>query len=139
VSELLHFPGSGQTIEIVLDAAATDGELSLLRLRLPAGAGAPLHRHTQESETLAVREGELEVELEGDRRTLRPGEAVFLPRGSLHAFRSPGGGVVDVLAVPAGLEEFFRVACVADPADPPPDPTDVAAALERHGLDFSGA
>ena len=139
MSELLHFPGSAQTVEIVLDAASTDGELALMTLRMPAGAGAPPHRHTQESETLAVREGALEVDVDGVAQTLGPGEAVFLARNVLHGFRSPEGAVVDVLAVPAGLEDFFRVVCTSEAGAPAPDPADVAAALERHGLDFSGA
>ena len=138
MSAVLYFLGSEQTIEIVLDAAATNGELALMTLRLPAGASAPPHRHTRESETLVVREGGLEVEADGERRVLGAGEAIFLPTGVLHAFVSPGGSVVDVLAVPAGLEEFFRVVCTTEPDAPPPDPAEVAAALERHGLDFSG-
>ena len=138
MSELLHFPGSTQTVEIVLDSAATAGELALMTLRIPPGAGAPPHRHTLESETLVVREGTLTVELEGERRELAADEAVHLPRGVLHAFVSAGGGVVDVLVVPAGLEDFFRTICGREPDPPPPDQAVLAAALERHGLDFSG-
>jgi quercetin dioxygenase-like cupin family protein len=138
VSEVRHFPGSAQTVEIVLDAAATGGELALLTLRMPPGAGAPPHRHTLESETLLVREGSLAVQIGGERRELGPGGALHLPRGVLHAFVSEGGAVVDVLAVPAGLEEFFRTICPLEPHAPPPDPSVIAAAGERHGLDFSG-
>lgn len=136
--ELRHFPGSEQTIEILLDADATGGTLALMTLRMPPGAGAPPHRHQREDETLLVREGELWVELGGDERTLGPGEAVFLPQGSLHQFRSDRGATVDVLATPAGLEEFFRVLCSDDPHAPPPADEQVRAATERAGLDFSG-
>jgi quercetin dioxygenase-like cupin family protein len=138
VSERRHFPGSEQTIEIVLDGAATGGELALMTLRMPAAAGSPLHRHTQESETLVLRDGSLEVVVAGARRELRPGEAVHLARGVLHSFRSEGGAVLDVLVVPAGLEEFFRAICPLHRDAPPPDPAVVAEALGRHGLDFSG-
>ena len=138
MSELRHFLGTEQTIEIVLDGDATGGELALMTLRMPAGAGAPPHRHTLESETIVLREGILVVEVEGERRELGPGGAVHLRRGVLHSFVSEGGAVVDVLVVPAGLEDFFRVICPLDPDAPAPDPADLAAALERHGLDFSG-
>ena len=50
MSEVRHFPGSTQTIEVVLDGAATGGELALMTLRMPPGAGSPLHRHTLETE-----------------------------------------------------------------------------------------
>jgi len=139
VTELRHFPGSAQTIEILLDAAATGGALALMTLHMPAGAGAPPHRHTKEAETLLVREGELRVQLEGEERVLGPGAAVFLPLGSLHQFQSDGGAVVDVIAAPAGLEEFFRVVCSEEPDAPPPPDEGVRAALERGGLDFSGS
>ncbi len=138
MSELRHFPGTEQTIEVVLDGEATGGALSVMRLRMPPGAGAPRHRHTREAETLLVTDGELWVELEGAERTLGAGEAVFLPQGSLHAFRSDAGATVEVVATPAGLEDFFRVVCPLEPDGPPPADDDVRAALERAGLDLSG-
>lgn len=138
MSELRYFPGSEQTIEIVLDSAATGAELALMTLRMPPGAGSPLHRHTLETETLVVRDGVLAVEIESERRELGPGAAVHLGRGVLHSFVSEGGAVVDVLVVPAGLEEFFRAICTREPDAPPADPAVIAAAVERHGLDFSG-
>ena len=136
--ELRHFPGSEQTLEIVLDGAATGGLLALFRLRMPPGAGAPPHRHGREAETVVVLEGELWAEVDGVERTLGQGEAIHLPQGSLHAFRSDAGAVVDIIATPAGLEEFFRVACPLEPDAPPPPEEDVRAALERAALDFSG-
>ena len=139
MSELRYFPGTEQTIEILLDGAQTDGALSLMRLRMPPGAGAPRHRHRLEAETLVVVEGELWVELEARERVLAEGEAIHLPVGSLHAFRSDPGAVVDVVATPAGLEELFRAVCTADPDAPPPADDDVRAAFERAGVDFSGA
>jgi mannose-6-phosphate isomerase-like protein (cupin superfamily) len=123
----------------VLDAAASGGALSFMRLRMPPGTGAPPHRHHRETETLLVREGDLRVRLAGEEeRALGPGEAVFLPLGSLHEFRSEGGAAVDVIAVPGGLEEFFRVLCAEDPDAPPPPDEEVRAVMERLGLDFSG-
>ena len=139
MTERLYFPGTEQTIEILLDAAETDGALSLMRLRMPPGAGAPRHRHRLEAETLVVVSGELRVELEGNERVRTQGEAIHLPIGSLHAFRSDPGAVVDVIATPAGLEDFFRVVCTAGPDEPAPSEEDVRAAFERAGLDFSGA
>ena len=139
MTELRFFPGSEQTIEILLDGTQTDGALSLMRLRMPPGAGAPLHRHRLEAETLVMVSGELRVELEGVEHVLGEGEAIHLLAGSLHAFRTAQGAVVDVVTTPAGLEDFFRVVCTAAPDDPPPAEEDVRAAFERAGLDFSGA
>jgi quercetin dioxygenase-like cupin family protein len=139
VTETRYFPGGDQRLDILVDGAATDGALTLLRLYLPAGAAAGAHRHTRESETVVVREGELWVVLEGQRHELEPGDAIHLPQRSLHSFGSDGGAVVDIVAVPAGLEDFFRVVCSDDAAAPPPPADDVRAAAERAGLDFSGS
>ncbi len=138
MTERRFFPGTEQSIEILLDAAETDGALSLMRLHMPPGADAPRHRHLKEAETLVVIDGELWVELEGQERVLAEGEAIHLPVGSLHAFRSDPGAVVEVVATPAGLEEFFRVVCTLGRSSPPPAEDDVRAAFERAGLDFSG-
>ena len=86
-----------------------------------------------------MREGELRVELEAEERVLGPGAAVFVPLGALHRFQSDGGAVVDVVAAPAGLEEFFRALCPEDPAAPAPSDEVVREAMERAGLDFSGS
>ena len=139
MTEMRYFPGGEQRLEILVDGPTTDGALSLIRLHLPPNAAAGLHRHTRESETMVVREGELWVVLDGERRMLGGGDAVHLPQRSLHAFGSDGGAVVDIVAVPAGLEDFFRVVCSEDPAGPPPDEDAVRAAVERAGLDFSGS
>ena len=136
--ELRHFPGTQQTIEIVLDGAATEGALALMRLTMPPGAGAPRHRHLREAETMVVLEGELLTDVDGSERVLGRGEAIHLPRESLHSFRSDEGAVVDVIATPAGLEEFFRTVCPLDRDAHGPDEDVVRAALERAGLDFSG-
>ncbi len=138
MTELRYFPGTEQTIEILLDAGATGGALALMRFRMPPGASAPLHRHTRESETLVVVEGDLSVELEGTARRLAAGEVIHLPLGSLHAFSSDAGATIDVIATPAGLEEFFRAVCPLDPEAPPVPDDEARAALERAGLDFSG-
>ena len=138
MTELRFFPGTDQTIEILLDGSETGGALSLMRLRMPPGASAPRHRHRLEAETLVVVEGAAWVELEGEERVLSEGEAIHLPLGSLHAFRSDAGAVIDVIATPAGLEDFFRVVCTAEPDAPPPADDDVRAAFERAELDFSG-
>jgi unsaturated pyranuronate lyase len=44
---------------------------------------APLHSHEEEQITVVI-EGELEFDLAGDRRTMRPGMAVVVPPGVPH-------------------------------------------------------
>lgn len=48
---------------------------------------APLHSHEEEQITVVI-EGELEFDLAGDRRTMRPGMAVVVPPGVPHGART---------------------------------------------------
>ena len=48
---------------------------------------APLHSHQEEQITVVI-EGELEFDLAGDRRTMRPGMAVVVPPGVPHGART---------------------------------------------------
>jgi quercetin dioxygenase-like cupin family protein len=48
---------------------------------------APLHSHEEEQITIVI-EGELDFDLAGDRRTLRPGMAAVVPPGVPHGART---------------------------------------------------
>jgi quercetin dioxygenase-like cupin family protein len=103
---------------------------TLLELELEPGSGAGPHAHTHEDETLAVLEGELAFD-DGEPRVLRPGDAVFVPRGTVHSFVNEGAQAAraHVVCVPGGLERFFRAVAVASGEE-------AVAAAERAGLRF---
>jgi quercetin dioxygenase-like cupin family protein len=56
---------------------------------------APRHAHAEE-QILFVLEGELEVELGDDVRTLRPGQAALIPPNLPHAARTHDGSCLQV-------------------------------------------
>jgi quercetin dioxygenase-like cupin family protein len=56
---------------------------------------APRHAHSEE-QILFVLEGELEVELGEERRTLRPGQAALIPPFVPHGARTHDGGCLQV-------------------------------------------
>jgi len=107
--EAYWFPG-GQLIEIRLDGARTGGALMVLEATIAPGGGADEHVHHNEDEGVVVLEGELELTLAGETRTVRAGDAAWMPRGVPHAFRNAGGAPARALgiATPAGLEHLFR-------------------------------
>ncbi len=108
-NEALWVPG-GQIIDIKVDGTVTGGAFMLLEVRTDPGGGAPLHTHTREDETLIQIEGTVTVTVGGVTTRVGPGEVVFFPRGTPHAFTNATGvptrgyGVVS----PAGTEAFFR-------------------------------
>ena len=58
----------------------TGGEFCLLVDHPPAGWSLPAHRHRNEAETIYVVEGEFEMEIDGTRSRLSPGQAVHVPQ-----------------------------------------------------------
>lgn len=58
---------------------------SLAEALLTPGQSTQRHYHAASEEIYFVLEGEGELELDGERRRLRPGDAALIPPGSWHA------------------------------------------------------
>jgi len=140
VAPLVILPGegamrrtpSGAGVLMKLTSAATGGALTVfetLRDRGDARAPRP-HRHTNMDETFFVIEGSYLFELDGHPFDAPAGTVVFLPRGTLHRFRSTGAspGRVLCVAAPGGIDEFFDA--VADPD------VRLEDAYRKHGFAF---
>lgn len=129
-------PGGVRT-EIHLVGEQTGGRFCLLADRLPAGWSLPAHRHPRADETIHVIEGAFEMELDGERTRLGPGETIFVPRGVIHAGANVGrdDGRRLVLFSPAGMERFFLEVGASEPgADV--DWRALAAAAVREGWEI---
>src|SRR6478752_705378 len=78
-------------------SAASGGEVVEMEFVLPAGCvPPPPHVHRHQVESYEVLEGALDVVVEGEWRTLGPGESVSVPVGALHTFRNRSGATVRV-------------------------------------------
>jgi quercetin dioxygenase-like cupin family protein len=101
----------GSTVTEHLGGEETGGSTALMEFRVEPGYPVPPpHVHTNEDEISYVLEGRLEVTVDGETRTLGPGESVFKPRGVSHAFAIAGDEPCRFLEtiVPAGFEGYFR-------------------------------
>ena len=97
-------------LAVILDSAATGGQLALVEARAQRGDASPVHIHSRDDEAFLLLEGALTVWV-GDQRTqLRPGGIGFLPRQIPHAFRFDTESRALILSTPAGQENFFRAA-----------------------------
>jgi mannose-6-phosphate isomerase-like protein (cupin superfamily) len=120
----VRMPG-GLRLQIHLGSDDTGGAFCLLEDHPPEGWSLPPHQHLNESETVYVIEGEFESVVDGERRTLGPGEVVHIPAGVVHS----GGGQGRRLLVfaPAGVERFFIEAASGG---------DLLGLAERYGWRF---
>ena len=105
------------------DAAATEGQLTILEQWAPKGFSPPLHVHHREDTALHVLDGELTVLVGDVTRSVGPGEATWPPRDVPDTFRVDSGSAHFLeYATPGGVEDFHIEA--SDPADAPglPEP-----------------
>lgn len=115
--------GIGYTLFVT--GAETGGSYELMQFVVPPGAGPPPHAHENEDESFYIVDGEFEVFLGGQTRTLSAGDFVHLPRGVPHAFRNIGTttGRFLCFVVPGNLEGFFAMFArewAANEPSPPP-------------------
>ena len=111
---LLELGGSSVTEH--LGGEQTAGASALMEFRIEPGYPVPpRHVHTHEDEITYVLEGELDVTIGDETRTLRAGEAIFKPGGIPHAFGIAGERPVRFLETitPAGFEGYFRAVAAA--------------------------
>lgn len=119
----------GNTFTLKATTESTGGSMLLMEMNVPPRGGPPPHVHHRTDEAFWVLEGEIEI-LDGDRTFVAgAGSFVFVPKGTVHAFKNVGAGTARFLgiALPAGLEGYFQE--VGRPAGegtaPPPEPGEV--------------
>ena len=116
----------GMSHHVLLGAEHTDGLAGVVDISAQPGAGAPLHTNNREALVWFGIEGTLVVETEDGPSSITPGDAMFLPKGSAHAFtnRSDRPARALLVCLPGGFEEFLLELSgslpVAVPAGPPP-------------------
>jgi quercetin dioxygenase-like cupin family protein len=97
--DTLRLPG-GASVVIRESAGETGGERVELEITLPPGApGPPPHFHPRQEEQWHVLAGTLEVQVDGDWRTLHEGDSASIPAGHVHTLRNRTNEDVRVLDV----------------------------------------
>lgn len=124
-------------IRYLLDGTVSGAGSGLFELTVPPGARVPpAHSHRDNEEIVYVLEGTLRYRVDDEVRDLRPGDRMYTPRGSVHAFSNPGEATARALIMltpDIGAEYFREVAAVVN-AGGPPDPARMIAVMQRHGL-----
>jgi quercetin dioxygenase-like cupin family protein len=128
------------SIRFLVEGEQSAGSVAVFEFDVPAGARVPIaHSHDGYVETIYGLEGVLTWTIEGTPTDVGPGEALCIPRGTVHRFDNTHDVDARALAIvtPGILgPNFFReVAAILDAADGgPPDLAAIAAVMSRHGL-----
>jgi quercetin dioxygenase-like cupin family protein len=125
-------------IDFLVDAAESNGSVTVFECFVPAGARIPLpHSHDGFEETAYVLEGICTWTVDGETRESGPGESVCIRRGQVHGFDNRGSEDERFLAIatpgvfgPAYFEDMAEILA----AGGPPDPAAIVAVMRRHGL-----
>ncbi|GAA0915255.1 cupin domain-containing protein [Streptomyces thermoalcalitolerans] len=98
-----------ETFSVKVTSEQTDGALALMDGTVEPGYGNVPHIHSKEDEAFYVLTGEFEF-LNGNQRfTAGPGDFIYIPKGTRHAFRNVAREPARLLVfyTPAGPESFF--------------------------------
>jgi len=79
------FAGGGLQLWKLL-AEETGGAFFLLEDRMTQGKTTPLHAHPEAHEVTYIIDGEIEIEIDGERSRVGTGGMTFVPKGVPHAF-----------------------------------------------------
>jgi quercetin dioxygenase-like cupin family protein len=111
----------GGTLAILLDGAATNGQLMIGRFDVSEGEAPPYHRHSHEDEVFMLIKGTALLWCDDEEMELEEGGIVYLPKGIPHGYRITSKKA-DLLMIntPAGIEGMFRHAG-RDRATPRPE------------------
>ena len=118
-TRVLFLRKEGETLQFLSTSQDTRLEAAEIIFSLPPGGSPPqAHRHVEQSEHVEVLFGEIDLDLEGERRLLREGEEVTIGAGSIHAFGNASAkqrAIVRVTFRPAlNIEWYFtQLACSA--------------------------
>ncbi|MBZ3908372.1 cupin domain-containing protein [Streptomyces mutabilis] len=110
-----------ETFAVKVTGEETDGALAFMSGLVEPGHGNVPHIHSKEDEAFYVLTGEFEF-LNGNQRfTAHPGDFIYIPKGTRHAFRNLAQEPARLLVfyTPAGPEVFFLN---YGSADGPPEP-----------------
>ncbi|WP_446215513.1 cupin domain-containing protein [Micromonospora sp. IBHARD004] len=112
----------------------TGGALTANRATLHRGSpGAPPHLHTSAAESFFVLDGVLDVLVGEEIRTLRRGDLLVVPAGTLHAFAPAAGESADVLVLfTPGIVRFDYYRLLERVYRGEADPAEIGASGERY-------
>jgi quercetin dioxygenase-like cupin family protein len=131
--------GPGRDLVFKVTGDDTDGAFDYFVVEVAPRGGPPLHVHHKQQETLHVLSGRFKVRVGDEEQVLEPGGFAFMPSGLQHAFLNLTDDAAEVIVVyaPGGCRSFYEELGPLT-RHGTPDPAEVAACFERHGMTVLG-
>ncbi|MGH6893029.1 MAG: cupin domain-containing protein [Dongiaceae bacterium] len=124
-------------IRYLMDGPKNGAASGMFEMTVPAGARVPpAHSHRDNEEIVYVLEGRLRYSVDDETRDLGPGERMYTPRGSVHAFSNPhdeSARALIILTPDIGAQYFRDIAATVN-APGAPDPAKMVEVMTRYGL-----
>lgn len=134
LSPLASAAFSGIRASILL--GGSDAPMTVIEMRIEEDHGAPTHISAGEDKLFAVTAGRLRFLIGAEFLDARPGDYMFVPKGTPHSFRAEAGAArMTLVASPSGHDAFFQAMSALRA---PHAPADVAAVCERFGQQMVG-
>ena len=124
-------------IRYLMDGTVTGAGSGMFELTVQPGARVPpAHSHRDNEEIVYVLEGKLRYRVDDETRDLNPGERMYTPRGSVHAFDNPFDRTARALIIltPDIGAQYFRDIQTVVGAPGGPNPAKMAEVMTRYGL-----
>lgn len=125
-------------LRFLVDESRSAGSLVTFEFVVPAGAKVPApHFHKDVDEVIYALEGTTTTTLDGQKHELRPGQSLFVPRGSVHTHENvhPDTARSLIVMTPGSIgKRYFEE--VAHEVNVPgkPDLAKIKEIMLRHGL-----
>lgn len=128
----------GGVFSVLLDSAATAGQLTVGRFTVNKGEAPPYHLHTREDEIFLLVKGTALVWSDDQESELSEGGIVYLPKNVPHGYRITSD-TADLLMIctPGGIEGMFRHAG-RDLSTPRPEGFEISTDLMAEAADLYG-
>ncbi len=138
---LLRQSVPGEDLMFKITGDDTDGHLDYFELTIQPGSGPPLHIHHKQHETIHFLNAPFRIHIDGQEWDLEPGSFVYVPIGSVHAFKNLGDEPAQCILTfaPGHSDKFFEeFAPVIGSFEGPPDPAVLDPIFAKYGWELVG-
>jgi quercetin dioxygenase-like cupin family protein len=131
--------GPGRDLVFKVTGDETGGAFDYFVVEVAPHGGPPLHVHHETEESIHVLSGRFKVRSGDEEQVLEPGGFAFMPSGLPHAFLNLNDEAAEIVVVytPGGCASFYEELGPLTRSGAP-DPAQVAACFERHGMTLLG-